>query len=65
MSALPTSCRFRFFECDVFFFGTARRMESHNSVKIGMSVVIAGSVKGRKIRREGTERGSLHATAIG
>jgi len=40
-------------------------MESHNSVKIGMSVVIAGSVKGRKIRREGTERGSLHATAIG
>jgi hypothetical protein len=29
--ALPAICRCRFFMCDVFFFGTARRTDSHIS----------------------------------
>lgn len=31
LSALPAICRERFFECDVFFFGTARRIDSQMS----------------------------------
>ena len=33
-NALPAICRCLFFMCDVFFFGTARRMPSHISRKI-------------------------------
>ena len=50
--AFPTSCRFRFWECVVFFFGTARRIESHIPVMIGMSVVMEGMAK-RKEGRSG------------
>ena len=53
-SAFPMSCRFRFWECVVFFFGTARRIESHIPVMIGMSVVIEGMAKRKEGRRGAT-----------
>lgn len=31
---MPAICRCRFFICEVFFFGTARRTDSHISVRI-------------------------------
>lgn len=64
---LPTSCRFRFRECVVFFFGTARRMESQIPVMIGMSTVIDGKVNrrdGGNARIEGREGGALMARCI-
>lgn len=45
--ALPAICLWRFFMCDVFFFGTARRTDSQISeTREGMGIVIAGSSAG-------------------
>jgi len=56
-NALPTNCLFRFFEWDVFFFGTARRIESHRPVAIGtMEVIMGGRVNRREGKWEAIER---------
>jgi hypothetical protein len=48
LSALPAICLCLFFMCDVFFFGTARSIDSHMSARMeGIEAMLPGKEIGR------------------